>query len=117
MKTNPKGLRQGDVGLRRSAIPENAKKIKVRPLAYGEITGHHHSFAAAPGVCIDDALEMFEVETGEGVKTYVRITGDGISLVHQDHFGHGSDILAPGAEFIYVPQVENSDWGTRPVVD
>lgn len=113
----PKGIRQGDVGLRPSAIPQNAKRIKLRPLAYGKVTGHHHSFAAAPGVCLEEAIEMFEVETEDGTKTFVRITAEGVALVHQDHFGHGPDVLTPGSEFVYVPQMENSDWGERPVVD
>lgn len=63
-------------------IPKNAKKIPLRPLALGEATGHHHSLMADPGVVLDDVAEMFEVKTDDGIQTFLRITGDGVSLVH-----------------------------------
>jgi hypothetical protein len=65
-----------------SMIPKNAKKIPLRPLALGEATGHHHSLMADPGVVLDDVAEMFEVKTDDGIQTFLRITGDGVSLVH-----------------------------------
>jgi hypothetical protein len=99
-------------------IPATAKRIKLRPIALGERTGHHHSFAAEPGVCLEDAVEMFEVPGETGAATYVRITAEGVSLQHQEHKPHGgSEVLPVGAEFVYIPQVENSDWGTREVAD
>jgi hypothetical protein len=106
-------IRQGDVMLWPGTVPANAKRIPLRPIALGERTGHHHSLVADPGVALDDIAEMFEVETEAGMKTYVRITAEGVSLVHQQHKPHR---LTPG-EFEYIPQVENSDWGTRQVAD
>jgi hypothetical protein len=116
MKTG--AIRQGDVMLFPQPVPKNAKKIPLRSIALGEVTGHHHSFVAQPGVCLEDAVEMFEVEDGTGKKTYVRITAEGVSLQHQQHKPHGgAEVLPVGAEFVYIPQVENSEWGTRQVAD
>lgn len=119
MKNKLKGIRQGDVLLLPCPVPKNAKRIAIRPIALGERTGHHHSFTAAPGVCLEEAVEMFEVQDENGVKTHVRITAEGISLDHQQHKAHvqTSEVLPVGGEFVYRPQVENSDWGTRQVID
>lgn len=95
-------------------IPSNAKRIPLRPLAFGEKTGHHHSLMANPGVCLEEAAEMFEVKTEDGVKHFLRITGDGVSLVHQEHKAHPS--IAPGSYEVVIQQ-ENSDWGSRAVLD
>jgi hypothetical protein len=48
-------------------------------------------------------------------KTYVRALGDptDVALVHQQHKAH----TLTEKEYVYVPQVENSDWGTRKVID
>ena len=105
--------------LKQSQIPRNAKQVPLRPLALGERTGHHHSFVAEPGVRLEDAVQMFEVDDGNGsTTTYVRITAEGVALEHQEHKPHGgAEVLPVGSEFVYVPQVENSDWGTRQVAD
>lgn len=94
-------------------IPANAKRIPLRPLALGEVTGHHHSLMADPGVALEDAAEMYEVETPGGVKTFLRIGCEGVSLVHQEHKAH---VVAPG-EYEITIQRENTDWGARPVAD
>ncbi len=94
-------------------IPENAKRIPLRPIALGEVTGHHHSLMADPGVCLEDAAEMFEVATDDGVQTFLRITGDGVRIVHQEH---KASPVAPG-EYRVVIQQEQADWGTRQVAD
>jgi hypothetical protein len=94
-------------------IPKNAVKIALRPLALGEATGHHHSLMADPGVVLEDVAEMYEVKTETGVETFLRVTGDGVSLVHQEHKAH---VVAPG-EYRVTVQQENTDWGARPVVD
>ena len=80
-----KAIRQGDVMLVPAKVPSGAKRIPVRPIALGERTGHHHSLMTASGVGLEDAVEMYEVDTPEGAKTYMRITEDGVSLVHQQH--------------------------------
>lgn len=95
-------------------IPKNAKRIPLRPLAFGEKTGHHHSLMANPGVCLEEAAEMFEVQTEDGVKHYLRITGDGVSLVHQEHKAHPG--IVPGSYEVVIQQ-ENTDWGSRAVLD
>ncbi len=101
--------RQGDVLLAPSTIPASAQRIKLRPIALGERTGHHHSLMADPGLSIEDAVEMYELDG----KTYVRICEEAVALVHQQH---KAQRLALG-EYVYVPQVENTDWGTRQVID
>ena len=108
-----KAIRQGDVMLVPAKVPSGAKRIPVRPIALGERTGHHHSLMTASGVGLEDAVEMYEVDTPEGAKTYMRITEDGVSLVHQQHKAQPVEPI----EYVYVPQVENSDWGTQRVVD
>lgn len=94
-------------------IPATAKKVPLRPIALGEATGHHHSLMADPGVALEDVAEMYEVEAGEGAGTYLRINGEGVSLVHQEHKAHA---IAPG-EYQVVIQQENTDWGAQPVRD
>ena len=101
-------IRQGDVMLKRASVPADAKKTGLRPVALGERTGHHHSLMANSELPVEDLVEMYEKD---GV-TYVRVAGD-VSLVHQQH---KAARVEPG-DWVYVPQVENSDWGTRPVVD
>lgn len=108
-----KAVRQGDVLLVPARIPEGAKRIAVRPIALGERTGHHHSLMTDGSCAVADAVEMYEVEMPEGVKTFMRITADGVSLVHQQHKAQPVEKI----EYVYVPQVENSDWGTRQVAD
>lgn len=111
MKT--KALRQGDVMLWPAEIPAEAKRIKLRPIALGERTGHHHSLALVDleeETKIEDAVEMYEHDG----KIYVRIIAEGVALTHQQHKSHATPA---GSEYVYIPQVENSDWGTRQVID
>lgn len=96
-----------------SKIPATAKRIKLRPVALGEVTGHHHSFESnVAEVDVADLVEMYEGADGE---IYVRVSGDAgaVSLVHQEHKAH---VVAPG-EYSVTIQQENTDWGARPVVD
>lgn len=105
-------IRQGDVLLKPATIPAEANRIKVRPIALGERTGHHHSLMSnVADRPIEDLVEMYEKDS----MTYVRVVGgpEDVSLVHQQHKAH----FVPTGDFIYVPQVENSDWGTRQVID
>ena len=96
--------------MKKITIPATAKKINLRPLALGEKTGHHHSLLADPGIELADAVEMFEGTDGE---VYVRIHEDGVRLVHQEHKAH----LIPRGDYQVTIQQENSDWGSRPVLD
>jgi hypothetical protein len=106
-----KAIRQGDVLLRPATIPADAKRVALRPIALGERTGHHHSLMSSTETPIDELVEMYEKDG----QTFVRVLGEpeSVSLVHQQHKPH---TLAP-ADYVYVPQVENSDWGTRRVID
>jgi hypothetical protein len=48
-------------------------------------------------------------------QTYVRALGEpsDVALVHQQHKSKRLDV----PEYVYVPQVQNSDWGTTRVLD
>lgn len=107
-----KALRQGDVMLMPAAIPADAKRITLRPLALGERTGHQHSLTTCTETPLEQLLEMYEGNDG---KTYVRLLGEpeSVRLVHQQHKPHP----LTEREYVYIPQVENSDWGTQQVVD
>jgi hypothetical protein len=94
-------------------IPKQAKRIALRPVALGEVTGHHHSFMSnVDEVDVADLVEMYEGENGE---VFVRVLGEpgSVSLVHQEHKAHD---VAPG-EYSVVIQQENTDWGARSVAD
>ena len=105
-------LRQGDVMLRPSQIPNTANKVSLRPAALGEATGHHHSFMSNVETDVSELVEMYEGADGN---TYVRVLGEpgAVSLVHQEHKAH---FVNPG-EFAIVIQQENTDWGSRAVLD
>lgn len=99
--------------MKKIMIPSNAKRIPLRPVALGEVTGHHHSFMSnAAEAEIADLVEMYEGKDGE---TYVRVLGEPgeVSLVHQEH---KANVVAPG-EYAVTIQQENTDWGSRPVLD
>ncbi len=80
--------RQGDVAFIKAAIPKAAQRIKVRPFALGEKTGHSHRVAVE-----DEAgIEMYELEGA----TFLRITKDGaISIMHEDHDPSGIISILP----------------------
>ena len=96
-----------------NAIPKDAKRIPLRPVALGEVTGHHHSFMSNLAEAdIADLVEMYEGADG---KTYVRVLGETgqVSIVHQEHKAH----VVPPGEYSVTIQQENTDWGARAVVD
>jgi hypothetical protein len=95
-------------------IPSNAVRITLRPLALGEVSGHHHSLCSTDSsVALDDIAEMYEVKDDVGTTTYLRIIGDCVALVHQEH---KASLVAPG-EYRVVLQQECTDWGSAPVRD
>jgi len=94
-------------------IPQNAKRIPIRPLALGEKTGHHHSLCTLDETPVEDVCEMYEVEGDGGVKTYLRVTAEGVALTHQEH---KTQTIPPG-EYEVTIQQENTDWGAQPVQD
>jgi hypothetical protein len=105
----PFAVRQGDVMLFPSTIPTDAVRIASRPLAYGEKTGHHHSLVADE-VAFEDAVDMYEKDG----QIFVSIKDEGVSLVHQEHKAHPS--IVPGDYKVTIQQ-ENTDWGSRAVLD
>jgi hypothetical protein len=106
-----KAIRQGDVMLVPAKIPATAKKIALKPIALGERTGHHHSLMSCTKTPLEELVEMYE----ENGQIFVRALADpsDVALVHQQHKAH----RLTADEMVYIPQVENSDWGTRKVID
>lgn len=102
-------FRQGDVGFIRCAIPKTAKRIKTRPFALGEVTGHSHR------VLRDDLIEMYEDDDGT---VYVKVIGDD-PVLHEDHDPKGKTSVLPagweGKIAIAGEYDEEKDF--RPVLD
>ena|ERR1700683_3412724 len=100
--------------MKNKLIPAGAKKIPLRPLALGEKTGHHHSLYMEPGgVALEEAAEMYELTTDDGVKHFLRITVEGVSLQHQEHKTH----TIPPGEYEVTIQTEVTNWGRAAVID
>lgn len=97
-------IRQGDVFLKRiNKIPHNTKK-KNTTLAYGEITGHHHSFAKQA------LVSVFADADG---KQYCDVQQESI-LEHQDH----AHVKVPAGIYEVVIQREfDQVEGVRQVMD
>ena len=65
MKNNIEYLQQGDVLLfKEAALPKDATPIKGKTVAYGEMTGHNHTFYDNTTV----VAEKFDHTTGAGSK-------------------------------------------------
>jgi len=95
------------------SIPEDSKRVPLRPVALGEVTGHHHSFMSnLDEVDIADLVEMYEAPDGT---TYVRVLGDpgAVSLVHQEH---KAQVVNPGEYEVRI-QTEDTEWGQQRVAD
>jgi hypothetical protein len=79
--------RQGDVGLVSTKVPKDAKRVPLRPFAYGEVTGHSHRVAVAD----EPFVEMYEGANGE---VYVRALKE-VHLLHEEHDPTGSTSVLP----------------------
>jgi hypothetical protein len=91
--------------VKKTRIPRDAKRIPLRPLALGEVTGHSHSLA----VEADEDVEMYE-RNGE---IFVRVVRETPGR-HEEHKPH----LAPsGTEWGIRIATEVNDWGRAPVRD
>jgi len=101
--------------MKKATIPKDAKRVALRPLALGEVSGHHHSLVMDPAssVALKDAVELFEVTDDSGVQTYLRVTGEGVSIQHQEH---KTSPVAPGDYKVTIQQ-EETDWGSARVQD
>lgn len=93
--------RQGDVLLRRIAKPATLpKRLGEVPLALGEVTGHHHSFA--PGaVCYGEE------------EPEVVVLPKALPLTHQEH----GPISFPRGTYERLYQVEDTSQEVRRVAD
>lgn len=129
MNKIPKAYRQGDVlVIEVDKIPSDAKKItnndgKVT-LAFGEVTGHHHSFEIAnnqrPNVIgysttrkaqRTNVREIATPTRGE-LASYIEVTEES-RLTHQEHTAH---VIPPGT-YKVIRQVEYTPQGLRNVMD
>ena len=102
-------------------IPADAKRIKLQPLAYGESTGHNHRLVSHGGLAVEDACEMYELQEGEAKRHFLRVTAEGVSLIHADGLSevtadHHPHVVLPG-EYEVVIQKEETDWGRAQVID
>ena len=93
----------------KTTIPKDAKRIPLRPLALGEVSGHHHSFLMEDETALEDAVEMYE----KGGQTFVRIKTDGVILGHQEH----APVAVPPGDYTVRIQTEVTDWGSAAVID
>lgn len=98
--------RQGDVFLSAvDAIPAEAQKQKGGTLAYGEVTGHSH--------VIDDLEQAEVLVTPEG-EMYVRVHGERVALLHQEH----GPIEVPKGDYrVVIQREETPDQVIRDVAD
>lgn len=73
-----RNYRNGDVVIIQiDTLPKNLKRIEVKPLAFGEVTGHSHRVEVAER----PNLEMFEDENG---RLYFKLSDHG-RVVHEEH--------------------------------
>ena len=71
-------IRHGDVVVEKiKELPEALKKIEIKPLALGEVTGHSHR------VLVADPIDLEMHEDNEG-KLYFQLKSQG-QLVHEEH--------------------------------
>ena len=80
-------FRQGDVGFVRGSIPANAKRIAVRALAFGEVTGHAHQI-------IEEARDLVEMYEDENGTIWVRALAD-LPIQHEEHDPTGAKSIIP----------------------
>jgi hypothetical protein len=104
-----------------SIIPKDATRVPLRPLALGESTGHNHRLISDGSVAVEDACELYEVQEAEVKTHFLRVTAEGISLIHADGDSlkvadHQTIPVAPG-EYPIVIQEEETDWGRQRVLD
>ena len=73
-----KMIRQGDVlFVPVSSLPKGAKKKGTKTVAYGEVTGHHHTMVE------QDTCAKAEVYNLEG-QLFAKVSGD-VVVTHQEH--------------------------------
>ena len=108
-KTSINGIyRQGDVLIQRvdEVVPKNLIKTKHNTLAFGEVTGHHHTFTDGGVTCFAD--------TETALPTWVKVERtEGAPLTHQEH----DTIVLPEGTYKVTRQVEYTPGELRNVAD
>lgn len=115
MKTNPKAkslnqigahARQGDTLLRRiNSIPADKVVTQSPTLAYGEKSGHHHTFTEGGAIAFAD--------DEKALADFVRIEESEAPLTHQEH----ETINYPKGDYESLKQVEDTGAEVRAVTD
>ncbi len=100
--------RQGDVGFVARNVPTDAKRVDLKPLALGEVTGHSHQIALADR----EGAEMYDLDGA----MFLRVTAEGgVSIVHEEH---GTVTLPKGWEGeVRIAREYDEETDFRPVVD
>lgn len=97
-----KQIRHGDVIITPvDAIPQDAKLLNRKELAYGEVTGHAHRI---------DVGELFQTKEG---KLYLKVS----ELTRVTHEEHKTVTLRPGNYFIGLARQYDEKEGWVPVKD
>lgn len=97
--------RQGDIRLKPiGKLPENAKKLEDKTLAYGEVTGHSHRFLEP------DNVDRYELEG----RLYLQVYSP-TPLIHEEH---NKQIILPGTyEQIAEREHDYIEESARTVID
>lgn len=105
--------RQGDVHFVNRRVPADARRVPLRPFAYGEVTGHSHCVVAQD----EPLIEMYEHEG----RTYIRVSGecDGIRIRHEDHDPNATVSRLPAGweGEVVIAEEYDEDAGFRRVMD
>lgn len=93
---------QGDVILTKvDALPKNAQPKEGTTVAYGEVTGHHHTFTNG---------QLFQVPTGD---QYV-VLDEPATLTHQEH---ADQVIQKGIYKVEIQREFDLVEGVRQVLD
>lgn len=97
--------RQGDVLIRSiDKLPKEAKKLKDKVMAYGEVTGHTHRFDNP------DLVDRYEYNEKLYLQVYQPAT-----IIHEEH---GPQVILPGLyEQIQEREYDYYEESLRTVVD
>lgn len=98
--------RQGDTLLRHvDFIPTSKIATRSPTLAYGEKTGHHHTFSQGGAIAFAD--------DEKALADFVQVTAPEAPLTHQEH----ETIVYPQGNWESLKQVEDTSEEVRPVTD
>lgn len=100
-----KAYRQGDVILVvANSIPQGVRTNRPNlTLALGEVTGHSHRITQG-------TAELIDVQTAEGLSTYLSVGEDGALLTHEEH---GKIALPKGVYQVWIQREYQPDGWTE----